>query len=229
MTEWQAKGYNLSETRMLAHGAQGGAMYRYIKRMSDMLFALLLGLVFLPFGIIIALLIKCSSKGPVFFRQPRVGKGCKVFRIYKFRTMRLETEKDGRPLSDMERMGRLGAVLRKLSLDEVPQVLNILRGDMSFIGPRPLLVEYIPRYSAFQMRRHEVLPGITGWAQVNGRNLVGWEERFQLDVWYVDHMSFKTDLTIFFKTIGALFARSGVNRSGAETMPFFMGEEKPHE
>lgn len=204
-------------------------MYSYCKRILDILLALVLGIVFLPFGLLIALLITCTSKGPVFFRQQRVGKNCKIFRIYKFRTMRVETERDGRPLGDMERMTRTGAFLRKLSLDEVPQVLNILKGDMCFIGPRPLLVEYIPRYSAFQMRRHEVLPGITGWAQVNGRNQVDWEERFRLDVWYVEHISFITDLRVLVKTIQALFKRSGVNRSENETMPFFMGQEEPHE
>lgn len=200
-------------------------MYSFVKRFLDLLLAAIGGLVFLPFGLAIAVWIKLDSKGPIFFRQQRVGKGCKLFTIYKFRTMRVETEQGGQPLNDMQRMTRAGSVLRKLSLDEVPQLLNILKGDMSFIGPRPLLVEYIPRYTSFQMRRHEVKPGITGWAQINGRNAISWEQKFEYDVWYVDHRSLWLDLKILCKTVGAVFRRKDVNESDGNTMPVFMGKD----
>ncbi len=200
-------------------------IYPAIKRVIDTVFAIIGTVLFLPFGLIIAILIKIESKGPVFFRQRRVGKGCRIFCILKFRTMRTETEKDGKPLSDMERMTRIGDILRKTSLDEVPQFINVILGDMSFIGPRPLLVEYIPRYTEFQMRRHEVKPGISGWTQVKGRNALEWEEKFTYDVWYVDHMSFITDVKIFFLTIKTIFKRTGVNQSKQDTMPLFKGSK----
>lgn len=200
-------------------------MYRYVKRILDLLFAVVGGVVFLPFGLLIAALIKLDSKGPALFRQERVGKDCRVFKIYKFRTMKMEAVQDGQPLSDMERMTRVGNVLRKFSLDEMPQIINIIKGEMSFIGPRPLLVEYIPRYTTQQMRRHEVLPGITGWAQVNGRNAVEWEKKFEHDVWYVEHISLRTDIRILLRTIKVIFMRTGINSSRDSTMPVFMGTE----
>ncbi|MBO4468576.1 MAG: sugar transferase [Clostridia bacterium] len=196
---------------------------RYVKRVLDIVFALIL---FIPALIIVSICyvsIKIESKGPAFFVQDRPGRNGKIFRIYKLRTMRVETEKDGKKLSDMERMTRTGAIIRKLSFDELPQIYNILRGEMSFIGNRPLLVDYLEYYTPEQMRRHEVRPGISGWAQVNGRNELSWEEKFEMDVWYVDNISFALDLKIFGKTIVNVFTRRGVNATADETMEMFHG------
>lgn len=198
---------------------------RFVKRALDVTGAVLLAIPVLPIVLLAALVVRLTSPGPAFFRQQRVGKGIKIFTIWKLRTMRVETWMDGRALSDGERTTRVGGVLRKLSVDELPQLLNILKGDMSFIGPRPLLVKYIPRYSARQMRRHEVLPGITGWAQVNGRNAVTWPERLEMDVWYVDHLSFALDMRIVVRTFSYVFARTGVNSSAGVTMEEFMGND----
>ncbi len=202
--------------------------YRVMKRAADILFAVLIGAVFLPFGLVIALLIRLESPGPAIFRQLRAGKDGKLFKICKFRTMRLETERDGQALGDMQRMTRIGSVLRKLSVDELPQLLNILKGEMSFVGPRPLLPEYLVRYTPFQMRRHEATPGITGWSQVNGRNAISWEEKFRLDVWYVDHRSLWLDVKIVAMTAVMVVKRKGVNSSSGNTMPIFEGT-KEHE
>ncbi|SCL85372.1 sugar transferase [Sporanaerobacter sp. PP17-6a] len=198
-------------------------MYRkYIKRLLDFIFAIILLIILSPIMLIAAMTIKAEDpKGPVLFRQKRPGKDAKIFEIYKFRTMKAETERDGRKLSDMERMTKVGSVLRKTSTDELPQLFNIIKGEMSFIGPRPLLVEYLKHYSCEQMRRHEVIPGISGWAQVNGRNNTTWEERFKNDVWYVDNVSFKLDFRIFFMTIYNILSRKGINNSEDDTMPIF--------
>ena len=198
-------------------------MYRkYIKRLLDFIFAIILLIILSPIMLIATMAIKAEDpKGPVLFRQKRPGKDAKIFEIYKFRTMKVETERDGRKLSDMERMTKAGSVLRKTSIDELPQLFNIIKGEMSFIGPRPLLVEYLKYYSCEQMRRHEVIPGISGWAQVNGRNATTWEERFKNDVWYVDNVSFKLDFRIFFMTIYNILSRKGINNSEDDTMPIF--------
>ena len=198
-------------------------MYKTLKRPLDLFFLAILSLVLSPVMLICWAAVRLSSPGPVLFSQERGGKNGQIFTIYKFRTMRVETEADGQPLSDMERMTKTGRILRHLSLDELPQLFNILKGDMSFIGPRPQLVEYLPRYSAFQARRHEVHPGITGWAQVNGRNALTWEKKFCLDIWYVDHASFLLDMKIIWKTLVVLWQRNGINQSENETMPVFMG------
>ena len=195
--------------------------YVKIKRVMDLLFSIILLIPASPIMFCAAVAIRLGSQGPVLFKQERPGKDGVIFTIYKFRTMRLETEKDGQPLSDMERMTRIGTVLRKLSVDELPQLFNILKGDMSFIGPRPLLVQYLERYTPRQMRRHDVKPGISGWAQINGRNGVDWETRFEYDVWYVEHISFRTDFSIFFRTLATVLARRGVNQSKNETMEEF--------
>jgi len=201
--------------------------YVRIKRVLDCVFSILLLIPASPVMLCAAVAIRCASQGPVLFKQERPGKGGVIFSIYKFRTMRVEIEKDGHPLSDMERMTRVGNVLRKLSIDELPQLFNILRGDMSFIGPRPLLVRYLARYTPTQMRRHEVTPGITGWAQINGRNGVDWETRFKYDVWYVEHLSFKIDVRIFFRTLETVVGRRGVNQSENDTMDEFgIGEPR---
>ena len=200
--------------------------YVKIKRVLDLLFALIL---LIPASVIMLcafVAIKVGSRGPVLFTQQRPGKAGVIFTIYKFRSMRLETEKDGLPLSDMARMTRVGTVLRKLSVDELPQLFNILKGDMSFIGPRPLLVKYLEHYTPRQMRRHEVTPGISGWAQINGRNGVDWETRFEYDVWYVEHISFGMDIRIFLRTVGIVLMRSGVNQSKNQTMKEFGVAEK---
>jgi len=187
----------------------------------DLLFAIILLIAVSPIMLCAAIAIKLGSRGPVLFRQERPGKDGVIFTICKFRTMRLEKEKDGHPLSDMERMTRVGAILRKLSVDELPQLFNILKGDMSFIGPRPLMVQYLERYTPEQMRRHDVTPGISGWAQIHGRNQVSWETRFKYDVWYVEHISFWLDLRIFLKTLAIVLLRSGVNQSENQTMEEF--------
>jgi lipopolysaccharide/colanic/teichoic acid biosynthesis glycosyltransferase len=172
-----------------------------------------------------ALAIRFTMRGPVFFRQMRPGRGGKTFQLVKFRTMLDAWDADGEPLPDEQRLTPLGKFLRATSLDELPQLWNVLRGDMSLVGPRPLLVEYLPRYSAEQARRHEVLPGITGWAQVNGRNALGWEERFQLDVWYVDHWSLALDTRILALTILRVVQRQGISHEGDATMFKFLGSE----
>ena len=171
-----------------------------------------------------AVLVKISDGGSVIFKQRRPGKDGKIFTVYKFRTMSEKTEdENGRELSDVERMTKIGSFLRKTSLDELPQLFNVLKGDMSFIGPRPLLCEYLELYTPYQMRRHEVLPGISGLAQINGRNAITWEEKFDYDVYYVDHMSFWLDLRILFKTIKNTLKRADINCSDNNTMEKFRG------
>lgn len=192
--------------------------------MLDFVFAVILLIIASPIMLLAAIAIKLEDpKGPVLFRQKRPGKNAKIFTVYKFRTMRVETEKDGRPLTDMERMTKVGSFLRKTSIDELPQLFNIIRGEMSFIGPRPLLVQYLELYTPEQMRRHEVTPGISGWAQVNGRNAISWEEKFKYDVWYVDNQSVLLDFKILFLTIYNILKREGINNSQGDTMPFFVG------
>ena len=195
--------------------------YMRLKRVLDLLLALLLS----PLALLIVSLcyagIKLESHGPTFFVQERPGYKGKIFRIYKLRTMSVETERNGVPLSDMERMTRMGRVIRACSFDELPQLYNILRGEMSFIGPRPLLVKYLPLYTKEQMRRHDVLPGISGWAQVNGRNEISWEQKFERDVWYVDHVCFRLDVKIFWMTICNVLRREGINSGSNDTMAAF--------
>lgn len=171
-----------------------------------------------------ALAIKANDGSPALFSQKRPGKDGKIFTVYKFRTMTVKTtDKEGKPLSDMERMTKIGSFLRKTSLDELPQFVNVLKGEMSFIGPRPLLCEYLEYYNSEQARRHEVRPGITGWAQVNGRNAISWEEKFNYDVYYVDNMSLALDAKIIFKTIKNVLIHDGINSSEANTMEKFTG------
>lgn len=196
--------------------------YRFVKRLMDTCLALILLIIASPIMIMAAIAIKRDSKGPVLFKQARPGRQGLIFTVYKFRTMTLETDANGKLLPDMKRMTRLGSFLRKSSIDELPQLFNIVRGEMSFIGPRPLLVQYLEQYTPEQMRRHEVTPGISGWAQVNGRNTIGWDEKFQLDIWYVDHASLLLDLKIVFKTIQNVLRRSDINHSNGNTMPVFV-------
>lgn len=202
-------------------------MYKnYIKRDLDILFALLLIIVTSPILILSALLIKYETKGPVFFRQDRVGKNYQEFKIYKFRTMRTETVMNGQLLTDSQRITRMGAYLRKTSIDELPQLFNILMGEMSFIGPRPLLPQYLELYDEDQLRRHEVMSGISGWAQVNGRNTISWEDKFKFDIYYVNHVCLKLDIKILFFTIYKVFGRKNIDYSVNDTMPYFKGEIK---
>ncbi|OMD21912.1 sugar transferase [Paenibacillus odorifer] len=198
-------------------------LYLIVKKTLDWITACFLIILSSPIMLAAAIAIMVGSKGPVLFRQKRPGKMGKIFTVYKFRTMSLETDQDGNLLPDILRMTRVGTFLRKCSIDELPQLFNILKGDMSFIGPRPLLVQYLIHYTPEQNRRHEVAPGISGWAQVNGRNTISWEEKFQYDVWYVDHISLKLDTKIVFKTIKNVLVREGINNSQDDTMPMFSG------
>jgi len=176
-----------------------------------------------PVLVLTALAIRLGMGSPVLFTQARPGLRGRPFQVFKFRTMRQALGTDGRPLPDAERLTRLGRFLRATSLDELPQLWNVLRGDLSLVGPRPLLMQYLPRYSPEQARRHQVLPGITGWAQVNGRNAISWEEKFALDVWYVDHWSLWLDVKILLITVWRVVRRDGVSRQGHATMPEFTG------
>lgn len=194
-----------------------------IKRGFDILFALG-GLILLsPVFIICAILIRINLGSPIFFKQKRIGKRNKEFEMIKFRSMKDAFDKDGNALPDAQRMTKLGKTLRSLSLDELPELINILKGDMSLIGPRPLLIQYLPLYNERQIKRHNVTPGLTGWAQVNGRNNLKWSEKFELDVWYVENWSLWIDIKIFFMTFYKVFKREGINQEGQATMEFFNG------
>jgi lipopolysaccharide/colanic/teichoic acid biosynthesis glycosyltransferase len=176
----------------------------------------------------VALMVRATMGAPVLFRQRRPGKDGRPFDLVKFRTMRDGFDGDGRPLPDAERLTAVGRFLRGASLDELPQLWNVLRGEMSLVGPRPLLMQYLPRYNARQRRRHEVLPGITGWAQINGRNAVSWDEKFELDIWYVEHWSPALDLIILGRTLRQVLSRRGVAAQGHVTMPEFQGVADDH-
>ncbi|MCD8062197.1 MAG: sugar transferase [Akkermansiaceae bacterium] len=197
-----------------------------IKRLMDFSLALAaLVLLSVPF-LLLALLLALANRGTPFFRQTRPGRGGRLFRIVKFKTMTDARDSRGELLPDEQRLTRAGALVRSLSLDELPQLFNVLAGQMSFIGPRPLLPEYLPLYTAEQARRHDVRPGITGWAQVNGRNAIGWERKFELDVWYVDHLSFLLDMRIIFLTLAKVVRRQGISAEGCATMEKFTGSGK---
>mgnify|MGYP001818756304 FL=1 len=193
------------------------------KRIFDLCLAGLAVLVLWPLMLLTALSVLLSVGRPVLFTQVRPGLHARPFRILKFRTMISAQSDDGTPLSDGDRLTRLGRLLRATSLDELPELFNVLRGDMSLVGPRPLLTEYLPLYSDEQARRHEVPPGITGWAQVKGRNALGWEEKFELDVWYVDNHSIWLDLQILWLTLAMVLKREGISHPGDSTMPKFKG------
>lgn len=182
-------------------------------------------IVLVPLLFAIALVLRLTLGGSPVFTQGRVGMHERIFTLYKFRTMTDARDQHGKLLSDDERLTALGRRLRKMSLDELPQLWNVLKGDMSLVGPRPLPPEYLPRYSQFQRRRHEVKPGITGWAQVNGRNSLSWEKKFKLDVWYVDHHSFPLDVRILLLTLLKVFCSEGITQQGHATMPEFLGSQ----
>lgn len=193
------------------------------KRILDIVGALFGLAVLSPMFAVVSILIWRRMGRPVLFRQLRPGKNGDLFELVKFRTMRDAVDSQGMPLSDAERMTRLGRILRATSLDEFPELWNVLKGDMSLVGPRPLLVDYLPLYTPDQARRHDVRPGITGWVQVNGRNTVGWEDKFELDKWYVENQSFWLDIKILFLTVKKVLVRDGISAEGEATMPRFEG------
>ena len=197
---------------------------RYGKRPLDLLLAVPAAVLLAPMIGLVYLIVRGQLGAPAIFRQPRAGQHGRVFTLYKFRTMRDAYNQFGEPLPDEQRLTPLGRRLRSWSLDELPQLWNILRGDMSLVGPRPLLARYLERYTSEQARRHEVRPGITGWAQVNGRNAIRWEQKFELDVWYVDHCQLKVDLTILCRTMASVLLRRGISSDQHATMPEFMGQ-----
>ncbi len=199
---------------------------KYIKRILDILLSLIILFLFWWLIVLVALLVKIFLGSPVIFAQRRPGKDGKVFTLYKFRTMTDEIDAMGELLPDEVRLKKFGKFLRSTSLDELPEILNILKGEMSFVGPRPLLVEYMELYTEEQKRRHEVRPGLTGLAQINGRNETSWEDRFKHDVEYVENVTFKNDMKIIFKTIKLVFTRKGVNGKGTVTMEKFKGEKQ---
>jgi lipopolysaccharide/colanic/teichoic acid biosynthesis glycosyltransferase len=196
-----------------------------MKRVFDLILSLLLIAIFSPFILLTALLVYLKIGTPILFKQVRPGLNGKLFTIYKFRTMTNERDKNGELLPDAERLKGIGAGIRKASLDELPQLFNVLKGEMSFVGPRPLLVEYLELYSSEQKRRHLVLPGITGWAQVNGRNAISWEQKFKYDVWYVDNQSFWLDIKILWLTFLKVVKRSDISSSTSVTVEKFQGSK----
>lgn len=200
-------------------------MYRhFFKRLFDIILSFCGLVVLSPLLIIVTVWLHFANKGAgAFFLQERPGKNAKIFKVIKFKTMTDERDVDGKLLPDAKRLTRVGRFVRSTSIDELPQLINVLKGDMSFIGPRPLLIQYLPLYSAEQTRRHEVRPGITGWAQCHGRNAISWADKFKLDVWYVDNCSLVTDLKVIFITIKKVFCREGISSSTSATMEAFNG------
>ena len=195
----------------------------FVKPFLDFMIALFAFILLFPIFILIIILLAIVNKGKIFFIQQRPGKHQYLFKVIKFKTMNDRKDANGNLLPDKYRLTTIGKFIRKTSLDEIPQLINVIKGDMSMVGPRPLLIEYLPLYNSFQNRRHEVKPGITGWAQVNGRNAISWEEKFNLDVWYVDNRSFHLDLKILILTIKKVFISEGISAAGAATMEKFKG------
>ena len=201
-------------------------LYRYSKRLIDLTVAFVLLVLLAPLLLLVALIVKVKIGTPVLFFQVRPGIGGRLFQIRKFRTMTNETDSFGDLLPDEERLPTIGKWLRASSLDELPSLVNVLIGDLSLVGPRPLIPEYLPLYNEQQQRRHDVLPGITGWAQINGRNALSWEEKFELDVWYVDNHSFLLDLKIILFTVIKVLRKEGIASEGHATMPPFKGTQE---
>lgn len=201
-------------------------MYKhFFKRLIDFILVLCVLLVIWPILLIITVWLHFANKGAgAFFTQDRPGKDGKIFKVIKYKTMTDERDAEGNLLPDADRLTKVGRFVRSTSIDELPQLINVLKGDMALIGPRPLLPQYLPLYSQEQARRHEVRPGITGWAQINGRNAISWTKKFELDVWYVDHCSFLLDLKIVFLTIKKVFIREGISQKGQATMEYFDGK-----
>lgn len=201
-------------------------MYKYIKRFFDIISSLLAIIILSPVLAVTAVLVRIKLGSPVLFKQERPGKDEKIFTLYKFRTMTDEKDENGELLPDEVRLTKFGQFLRSTSLDELPELFNILKGDMSVIGPRPLLVRYLPRYNSHQKRRHEVRPGLSGWAQVNGRNTVSWEDKFNMDVEYVDNYSLLMDIKILLMTVVNVLKHDGISSETSVTMEEFMGNEE---
>jgi lipopolysaccharide/colanic/teichoic acid biosynthesis glycosyltransferase len=204
-------------------GHKKGFYERYIKRPQDFVCALLALIVLSPVLLIVAVLVRAKLGSPVIFAQERPGLNGKIFKLYKFRSMSDARDENGKLLPDEERLGRFGRILRSTSLDELPSLVNIIRGELSVVGPRPLLVRYLPRYTERQARRHEVRPGFTGYAQVHGRNSISWEEKFEYDVHYVDNITFLGDWKIIFQTVATVLKRDGISSATSVTMEEFMG------
>ncbi|WP_430895808.1 MULTISPECIES: sugar transferase [unclassified Paraflavitalea] len=202
-------------------------MYKhFLKQVLDSTLAFVGLIIASPVILLTIVFLAIANQGKPFFFQRRPGKNGRVFLLVKFKTMNDRKDQDGKLLPDEVRLTKIGAFVRKTSLDELPQLINVLKGDMSLVGPRPLLVEYLPLYTPEQNRRHEVKPGITGWAQVNGRNAISWDQKFTFDVWYVDNISFLLDIKIVFLTIKKVFKSEGISSQGHATMPFFTGNNK---
>ena len=202
-------------------------MYRkFFKRVIDIFLSGFALLILSPLFILLAIMVRAKLGSPVFFKQQRPGKNEKVFTMYKFRTMTDEKDEEGNLLPDEKRLTKFGNFLRATSLDELPEIWNIFKGDMSIVGPRPLLVQYLPLYNEFQKRRHEVKPGLTGHAQVSGRNAISWDEKFKKDIEYIDNISFWLDVKIFFKTIKKVLKKDDISQEGQATMEYFMGNDK---
>lgn len=225
-----------TQADILASGATGAdlcesvlSMKAILKRVADFTLSVLAIICLSPLLLVIAVTIRLTMGSPVIFGQLRAGYLGRAFYLFKFRSMDSGLDAMGRLLPDGQRLTRLGKILRRYSVDELPQLWNVLIGDMSLVGPRPLLLDYLPRYSEEQSRRHEVKPGITGWAQINGRNSLEWEDKFQLDVWYVDHWSLGLDFWIVWRTLLTAFREQGVSRQGHPTMPEFMGKAREGE
>ena len=197
----------------------------FIKYKVDFIFSLVILLIILPLIVLVSVFLIVATGTRPFFFQKRPGRNDKIFKLIKFRTMTNERDSDGKLLPDSQRLTGVGKFIRALSIDELPQFFNVLKGDMSLVGPRPLLVDYLPLYNELQARRHEVRPGLTGWAQINGRNAISWDEKFNMDVWYVDHVSFRLDLIILFLTILKIIKRDGINSGNAVTMEKFTGSQ----
>ncbi len=214
------------EAEIKATKRKRGPYRRYFKRPLDLVLSLAAIIILSPILLLIALLVRINLGSPVIFKQQRPGMNEKIFTLYKFRTMTDERDEKGELLPDEVRLTDFGKFLRASSLDELPELFNILKGDMSIVGPRPLLIEYLPLYNGHQRRRHEVRPGLTGWAQVNGRNAISWEEKFNYDVEYVDNLSFFLDVKIIFLTIMKVLKREGINQEGRATMEPFRGSQQ---
>jgi len=201
-------------------------MYKdYFKRVIDIIISVAVLICLIPFFIAIAVILTCANQGNPFFLQPRLGKNHKPFTIIKFKTMNDRKDGQGNFLPDAQRVTRVGAFIRKTSLDELPQLINVIKGEMSLIGPRPLLVDYLSFYNDRQRKRHDLKPGITGWTQVNGRNSIDWNKKFEFDVWYVENISFVLDVKIFCLTLIKVFTREGINHQGHYTMEPFKGND----
>lgn len=200
-------------------------MYRKSKRLLDFILSLIGFILLLPIFLFITLFLTIANSGKPFFIQQRPGKNNKIFKVVKFKTMNDKKDAKGNLLSDKDRLTSLGRFIRKTSLDEIPQLINVIKGDMSLVGPRPLLVEYLPLYNEEQIRRHEVRPGITGWAQINGRNAISWKDKFELDVWYVDNISISLDIRILLLTILKVFKSEGISSDTSLTMEKFEGNK----